>query len=137
MSTTYVEKCLWDYKKNESKLKTLKAISKDLMSVGGQSYASNSKNGVSDPVSSVVVRLMSIEKKLQNTVARVKPVRQLHADLRKCTDERSVLLWILRLKYFEHWCTDDMKRELAVSGSTLYRMTSELLKIAGTYFAGG
>ena len=134
MGTGYVEKCLWDYKKNEARLKALRAVCKDLMSVMGQSYAVNGKNGVSDPVANTVGRLMSIEKKLEKTGAQVKPVRKLHADLRQCTDERSELLWILRLKYFEHWCTDDMKRELAVSGATLYRMTGELLKLARTYF---
>ena len=130
----YVERCLWDYKANIAMLETLKLKAVELRSVHGHDYEAHSVNGISDPVAEVAARKIVIEEKIHRTGERVKPVRQLHEDLTKCTDERNALVWILRLKYFEHLSADDMKRELSVSGATLYRRTMELLRIAGHYF---
>ena len=134
MLSNAVEKCLWDYRKNEERLKELKETQNSLMSVHGQSYGLHSVNGVSDPVSKVVGKVIYLEKKMQKTGELVMPVRRLTADLSKCVDERSMLLWILLLRYFRHKTKHEVKRELGLSGSTLYRRTLELLKLAGSYF---
>ncbi len=134
MLSEKVEKCLWDYNKNEERLKELKETQEGLMSVHGQSYEAHSVNGVSDPVSQVVGKVIYLEKKMQKTGELVLPVRRLTADLSSCIDDRSMLLWILFLRYFRHKTKHEVKRELGLSGSTLYRRTLELLKLAGSYF---
>lgn len=131
----YVERCLWDYRANVAMLEMLRARVQELQSVRGHSYEAHSMNGISDPVAEVTNKVLGYEKKMEKTKTWIEPVRTLEEDLRAGKAGRSSLLWILWLKYFDHMGIDDVKRELSVSGSTLYRQTLELLRLAKGYFA--
>ena len=101
------EQILWNYRKNWKKVKELREVEKNLMSVQGQDYGAHTVNVVSDPVLEVAHRKIEL-----NTYQ----------------------MWcILRKRYIEHKRADIVMRELGITKATYYRRKNELIERAEEY----
>lgn len=70
----YVERCLWEYRDNLTSIELMRKELAGLMSVHGQSLERHSGNGITDPVSRVCERVMTLEryiKKAEKMTVRV------------------------------------------------------------------
>ena len=106
----------------------------DLQSVRGHSYEAHTTNGASDPVAEVTNKILNLERCIRNSEKKTRPVERLQADLTGDNLNYAQMGEILRRKYIEHEPTDTVKRELSISGSTYWRRTRELLRLAKKYF---
>ena len=134
MGKGYVERCLWEYKENAAELEVLRMEQQELMSLHVQSYEAHGANGVSDPVSEVAHRRMTLEKKIVKLERRTKPVEKLQGDLCGNDMRISQMREILRLRYLAHDSHEDIQRRMAVSSATYWRRSRELLRMARRYF---
>ena len=98
----YVEKCLYNYLKNVVNLYIMQSELSCLMSVHGQNYNLHSGNGMSNPVLEFTSRLMSLEKRINQTEQHIKAVRRLKSELIGSDIRIQQMLSILRLRYFHH-----------------------------------
>ena len=130
----YVEQCLYDYKANVAKLEMMCEELNGLMSLHGQSYEIFNSQGEPDPVANTVNQKMRLEIKINEIKGRIKPVEKLIEDLNGTSLRVRQMAEILRLRYFQHEDKTIIMEKLAVSSSTLWRRTNELIALAERYF---
>ena len=130
----YIERCLYDYKANVAKLEMMQEELDDLMSLHGQSYEIFKSHGEADPVANAVNQRLKLEIKIKEIKRRIKPVEKLIEDLKGTSLRVRQMAEILRLRYFQHEDKTIIMEKLAVSSSTLWRRTNELIALAERYF---
>ena len=130
---TYVERCLYDYKENLALIDTLKSEIEDLISVRAQNYESNTGGGQSNPVEAVMLKKMSLERKLSRMERMTRAIKRLDEDLCGSDIRIQQMSRILKLKYFRGESIDYVLRSMAISPSTYWRRNSELLRKARKY----
>ena len=127
------EQILWNYRKNWKKVKELREVEKNLMSVRGQDYGAHAVNGVSDAVIEVVHRKIELGKKIAVLEREIRAVESLKDSLP--LDELNTwhMCGILRKRYIEHKRADIVMRELGITKATYYRRKNELIERAEEY----
>ena len=130
---TFVERCLYNYLPNLDKIRSLRFVLQNLMSVQAQGYDVHIYNSQYDPVSNVLI----LKERIQNRINRISkltlPVKKLDTSLCLSDNKQKIMHDILHKKFFQHKPIDDVLREIAVSKSTLKRRNRELLHLAGKF----
>ena len=129
-----VERCLWDYKANLASQAAMREEIANLMSVRGHSYEAHVISVASDPVADVTNRILNLEHRIKNSEKRTRPVEKLRGDLQSSDMYISQMGKILSLRYIEHESIEVVMDKLAISSSTFWRRTKELLRTARKYF---
>ena len=129
----FVERCLYDFLPNLDKIRSLRFVLSNLMSVQAQGYDVHIYNSQYDPVSNVLI----LKERIQNRINRISkltlPVKKLDKSLCLSDNKQKIMHDILHKKFFQHKPIDDVLREIAVSKSTLKRRNRELLHLAGKF----
>ena len=129
----FVERCLYEFIPNINKIRSLRFILNNLMSVQAQGYDVHIYNSQNDPVSNVLI----LKERILNRINRISkltlPVKKLDKSLCLSDNKQKIMHAILHKKFFQHKSIDDILRELAVSKSTLKRRNRELLNLAGKF----
>ena len=104
----YAEKCLYEYKKNLSRLDFLQEDLLRLKNAGDvkvQQYnLSIGNNSPSDPIFSHLIKIENIEKQIDDLKRITEPITNLISDLRACknfSNRKKTMLFILELYYFK------------------------------------
>jgi hypothetical protein len=140
----YAEKCLYEYKRNVAGLKVLREdlrVAQAGLDVKAQSYqlTFGFEGEVRDPVHQRLVKIESLESKIQWLKRQTDPIGLLIEDLSapevlEYSDNKG-LLDILRLLYFGRNPADIVIEELKLARRTFYNRRRELVNMAISYLA--
>ena len=130
----YVERCLLDYRYNLASIEIMREELAGLMSVHGQNFGSTGACVLSDPVSRVCERVMTLEKNIKKAERMTLPITRMVEGL--CGSDLRIyqMREILKLKYFDHESKEVVIREAGITEKTYYRRCSEIKRLARKYF---
>ena len=134
----YIEKCLYSYIDNCTKLERLRrelSLLRLRGDVGVQDYKRVAGSGSGSPVFRFVVKLEAMEHKMNRLEQITKPVKELIADLAKNPNSRNpALMNILVSHYFKGLQVKAVMQESHISKSGFYALKYALVRKAMRYF---
>ena len=140
----YVEKCLYEYKRNVAGLKVLREDLRVLqagLDVHAQSYqlTFGFEGEVSNPVHARLVKIENVEERIRKLERVVQPIKQLIEDITapevlEYSDNKG-LVEILRLVYFGRNPIDAVIEELKIARRTFFKRRRELVNMTVSYLA--
>lgn len=138
----HAEKCLYEYKRNLAGLDVLRddlRVAQADTDCHAQNYMSTFTTGgeVSNPVQARLMKIESIEKKIQLLERFTQPITKMIEDLSSPNvlegSEYEILLNILKLMYFGKNMPSVIRDELAISKRTFSLKRKELVTMAIDY----
>lgn len=129
-----MEKRLYEYPAELSRIETMKLEAKDLSSAHVQSFEPG-HGGVShgDPVSRTATRRADLERMIVRLARRVFPITRMLVDLEAGGDPMRQMADILKMRYFQRKSWGEIARILHVCDRTVRRKKRELLQIVKKY----
>lgn len=135
---TYIELCLYEYKRNIKTLSRLKHKRNELMSVHAVCYdfiGIGSSAGV-DVVANTVDAVLKIDGDIERLIKKIAPVRKLLKSFaaKSHDDDVQRLKVILVRKFFKNENNELVSKRLGISKSSYWRNVRKVLNLARNFF---
>lgn len=130
---TAMEKRLYEYPAELSRIETMKLEAKDLSSAHVQSFEPGHAASHGDPVSRTATRRADLERMIVRLARRVFPITRMLVDLEAGGEPMRQMADILKMRYFQRKSWGEIGRILHIPERTLRRRKRELLEIVKKY----
>lgn len=130
---TAMEKRLYEYPAELSRIETMKLEAKDLSSAHVQSFEPGHGVSHGDPVSRTATRRADLERMIVRLARRVFPITRMLVDMEAGGEPMRQMADILKMRYFQRKSWGEIGRILHIPERTLRRRKRELLEIVKKY----